>query len=1636
MSDPIIPSLNINITPQDEEGNPLTLPEDPQPPQMEEEAAPETPATVEEAPAAPPVEAAPAAPVSPRKPIGDLDSMAAQYEQMMTSKEAQDNPKAEPTMSLPAAVGVSAAGSVVPTVVGFKGAMKGAALGAKVPGPWPVKAVGAVGFGLAGAFGAAWTAEQAQQLAIDHLLPKEWKDTINKGKAKAQKDHPIGSMVGQALPQAALMRPDAATFRNAASAAKMLITDSNGAKQFFSTPSGSQAAQDLINVAFGATSQVAIEAAQQISNGQYDLARLASSVLIGAALHKETALGKKLAGSAPTITNKFVKAPTQEEVVSTATTSTPEEIAANLQEGTAQKELQDALAAAPELNDQLAAAYEKTDTLDKKLSKEKDPEKIAAIKAEYEQAEASIQSILDNAINKYRQPELKFPTYDQQGQGEFGFMEGQGDLIPEGSQRATPEAPAAPDKASPFDENGQASFDFFGELAQSPKAAEGETPAPLTEASTPEGVQQDLPLEGGAQYPTIKPDSTVADVMNSGSTVRVSYQKTKGTLSLQGDTLVLTPLGKKNATPIEIGPIGDQGNRRLNEYEGLKLLGEQKTAKPEAPQKSKLEQMADDYIAESKGRLNMGVDPVLMGAYAVKGAYYIARGTKQFGVWAGQMIAEYGEAIRPHLADIWSRSQEIHANPQLGAKAADDMGAAKPVPNTDPVAKSQLDAVVDNYINGDATALVDAANAAGVINLNTFDPRADSTKLVASIANVLEERFAAVKGDVRGMEVKAKEAGDWLRSNGMGDVLTSLLNESKVDGAKSDAKIMAYQLLLANANDRLKAAIDNRMIVGGPEADATAEAAYAHYLKVSMAYKGVGSDAGRTLNALKQSKQWLDTVALAVNGEKPIEALNKVPLTLGQKAVGALGEMMVNSVLGYKSASIGVVGGALRSVVDPLTISVGGLLSGNSPVARAGAKMLLWHHQQASTAFRAALVAFKTLEPQLTPLSKIDEVRGGTARNPDQYGNAVDDFRSRGFITSETWGLDPKTSPITSTLVDAVGEVYRFSQRMMVTGDEYFKAANAFAMGNAKFYVEGWEKGLRGAELDAFIKSNMDILIDRNGKLYSKENVIKRIAEDVRKEGITGDAAIQEVLVRSKSEFNANTGEVAKSVKEFAEGIAFQNELPAEDLYGNPTLSNGFYQFFSRFPLFRLGSGMYFIKTPINVFRWTGQHLNGPAIMLGEGIKSVTGNGFPLVERMYLQHQKDMASGDPFKVAQAKGRQAVGAALIGTGAYLAMNGMLTGAGPQNREAKKTMLSTGWLPYSLKIQKTSELGKMIKNVVGGVDGQDKENYYIEFRRLDPLASHLQLFADFNDIMKSSHLDSDSTSQEGLTAAFSAAALSVGNLVQEKSFLTNIKQTMDLINIGGADPATTFQRINKYLSKRAANTLIPSVISQPLTAEDEQIREVNNFVQAVAARINGAFGLYAPLQRNIIGEPIEKAITGTAALDIINPILLSETKNDPVMLELSSLMHGWAPAQRFHSPRGDNEVWDMKEFTNAKGQDAYDRYQEVIGQVAINGVTLRQQLTKLISSKAYQSLPAQQDVLAGQKTGRIDLINRTMGVYKRLALEQVKKEYPDFAKAVKTQEVKALVSKTQDAPTAKKTLNSPMIKNLLEFGNPTK
>lgn len=74
---------------------------------------------------------------------------------------------------------------------------------------------------------------------------------------------------------------------------------------------------------------------------------------------------------------------------------------------------------------------------------------------------------------------------------------------------------------------------------------------------------------------------------------------------------------------------------------------------------SKLEKWADEQIAEGLKRLNVGLDPVQLAAYAVKGAAILERGITDLAKWTAEMVKEYGPQIRPYLKNVRRESERV-----------------------------------------------------------------------------------------------------------------------------------------------------------------------------------------------------------------------------------------------------------------------------------------------------------------------------------------------------------------------------------------------------------------------------------------------------------------------------------------------------------------------------------------------------------------------------------------------------------------------------------------------------------------------------------------------------------------------------------------------------------------------------------------------------------------------------------------------------------------------------------------------------------------------------------------------------------------------------------------------------------------
>jgi hypothetical protein len=134
---------------------------------------------------------------------------------------------------------------------------------------------------------------------------------------------------------------------------------------------------------------------------------------------------------------------------------------------------------------------------------------------------------------------------------------------------------------------------------------------------------------------------------------------------------------KPTAVKIEEGVAPREGEGESGQVAPLAAEAvKEEVAAPSAPQAEptfiqKAESWADSVIKEASKRVSTGLDPEVLAAYALKGSIVIGRGVRNFGVWSGEMVKQFGEEIRPHLKDIWSRAKsyaEDEAKIQMDTK--------------------------------------------------------------------------------------------------------------------------------------------------------------------------------------------------------------------------------------------------------------------------------------------------------------------------------------------------------------------------------------------------------------------------------------------------------------------------------------------------------------------------------------------------------------------------------------------------------------------------------------------------------------------------------------------------------------------------------------------------------------------------------------------------------------------------------------------------------------------------------------------------------------------------------------------------------------------------------------------------------
>jgi hypothetical protein len=543
--------------------------------------------------------------------------------------------------------------------------------------------------------------------------------------------------------------------------------------------------------------------------------------------------------------------------------------------------------------------------------------------------------------------------------------------------------------------------------------------------------------------------------------------------------------------------------------------------------------------------------------------------------------------------------------------------------------------------------------------------------------------------------------------------------------------------------------------------------------------------------------------------------------------------------------------------------------------------------------------------------------------------------------------------------IAAMGKITSFPSRLMRGSDEGIKHMVAMGHGRALLHQQAIA---RGEDPSDYIPKTIDKLFD-DGRLVTEDLIKSKVRERLQKEGFEGNAAgaakrrteltkeVRESL--SWDEVNPVTAQLLERGRE----VTATSPIEGTGVFDQVTRTTQ--MVVNRLPAMRLV--LPFVRTPANLVKFAGQRsLPGFVAPL---MQLVNPRRTPASIREASQRNvRDFFSSNPDRRSEAAGRLAASLGVLYTVGTMSQQGLITGGGPDDPQRRDQLEAAGWQPYSIKMG-------------------DK---YVQYLRADPFATMLGLVADGIESTKAAYA-------EGVEEPFEQISLgllaSLQRNITDKTYMTGLRLVMDAF----ADP----MRHGGQLFAGLGGAFVPRTVTQFRDYLSDPIeRDTYGLIGKLRAR-TPFFGQNPPL-RNLMGEPVTRALglgaekDSPAALlhDMWVPITYREVSDDRITRELAKVQHGFDPPPRQKSGVRPDD------YTNARGQDAYDRWSELHGQVEVQGRTIRQALRKLFDSREYRE--AAEFGTEFEEAPRVRLIRSVISRFRAKAWDATLKEYPDLSR----------------------------------------
>lgn len=494
-------------------------------------------------------------------------------------------------------------------------------------------------------------------------------------------------------------------------------------------------------------------------------------------------------------------------------------------------------------------------------------------------------------------------------------------------------------------------------------------------------------------------------------------------------------------------------------------------------------------------------------------------------------------------------------------------------------------------------------------------------------------------------------------------------------------------------------------------------------------------------------------------------------------------------------------------------------------------------------------------------------------------------FMKKAFADEDSvlFGGSTKFDANTKALGSKYAPLIRIPLRALTAGDEFFKQT-AYRSRLTQIAVR--EAQLANKSRDKVVGTLPD------GRTYSEfdEYVANRFKQGFDETGLIG---------------------IDAEAKRFAGEVTF-----TKDLTGILRLAQ---ELVNEAPIFK--QVLPFVKTPANI-ALQAIEMTPLSLLSKETRANFTGS-----------------SRDAFKIAETRGRLAVGSTILGLTSLYSLTGNIRGGFHPDREIREQQQSQGYLPYSVKIPFTGT--------------------WIQYGRLDPIAmllgtvaDYTQIYPDLNDKDREKieysllqHMNNvmGKGSEDTLPSSVKIQNMIIGGYKSVFSNIASKTYLRGLIDFLQSFDGDDVERRGGWWVQNKLSSYMPNILTK--VSNDPYLRDTQTFVEELRNRVGDRT---LPKKYNYLGEPIVDDRNAIWRLfnKGVNPFEIKTTKDDPVLRDTVENEINIPPLKKV------KDGVDLTQFVNKNGETAYEVYNNKLA-----NSSLRKNLESLIKTKEYKNLPTQ-------------------------------------------------------------------------------